>query len=83
MVNTQFHKFYGRSFARVLYFILMKDGYRSVNPLHAFENSTGYEYVHHQEKHVPRTWGKYAKKKAPTGTTLVIGDNEARLQYLQ
>ena len=25
MVNTQFHKFYGRPFARVLYLILMKD----------------------------------------------------------
>ena len=25
VVNTQFHQFYGRSFARVLYFILMKD----------------------------------------------------------
>ena len=25
VVNTQFHNFYGRSFARVLYFILMND----------------------------------------------------------
>ena len=25
MVNTQFHKFYARSFARVLYLILMTD----------------------------------------------------------
>ena len=29
VVNTQFHKFYGRSFARVLYLILMKDILRS------------------------------------------------------
>ena len=30
VVDTQFHHFYGRSFARVLYFILMKDIVRIV-----------------------------------------------------
>ena len=33
IINTPFHKLYGRSFARVLYLILMKD--RSVTPLDA------------------------------------------------
>ena len=32
VVHAQFHKFYGRSFARVLYLILMKDIDRLVTP---------------------------------------------------
>ena len=33
VADTQFHKFYGRPFARVLYLFLMKDIDRSVTPL--------------------------------------------------
>ena len=36
VVNTPFHKIYSRSFARVLYFVLMKDiPGRSMTPLDA------------------------------------------------
>ena len=36
IINTQFHKIYGRSFARVLYFIFFPhEGYRLVTPLDA------------------------------------------------
>ena len=35
VVDTQFHKFYGRPFARVLYLFLAHERYRSVTPLGA------------------------------------------------
>ena len=42
--NTQLHKFHGRSFAHVLYFIPVKD--RSVTPLGAARvNRTIYDFL--------------------------------------
>ena len=50
VVNTQFHKFYGRSFARVVYLFLINDD-RSVTPLDAarvnrtiFQNHSAHRY---------------------------------------
>ena len=54
VADTQFHKFYGRPFARVLYLFLMKDIDRSVTPLGVTRvNRTIYkdDIVHNHSAH--------------------------------
>ena len=57
-VNTQFHKFYGRSFARVLYFVLMKD----IPGKHIFRNkkmknvSCGYDRIYRWKSALQAAW---------------------------